>query len=522
MGAMARRVRRQLVAAVLLLFVALAAQGGVIASYSFDDDDLATGPDTFAVFEGAKGEVRLATDVRHSGSRSVLLADAAHDHDFPEVQGYFDKVEGGTLRFRFALLVATPQATLNIALAGPQHFSLEKDGIAFWLKTHDGWLCHVSDGIPKKLFRVQPFTWYLVDARLDIDAGTIDLRIEGEGGGKPLVDLTAQPNATNSPGSALWMYSFAGDVLEDLTAPRFYIDDVALATSGSRALPPFAAPGRRQLFIDRWRDAQKSAATHKGCPPVIGFDDVGTSATDLAAARTRIAQLNVLCAQIDSGNAAAALHALDAAAVQAPRAPAYRLASIIALTRLGRWPEAELRWAALGPVLRDDLRYGSMAALLGAHRNEWADAESWLQSPAESLAGDFRDDAVRRLWSGTTDEAIRALHASEPSAWRAQVERKLIAEEYYFVLLWRGDFVRAARYAERVAARLETLKVDASAWRERAGDALLLDNQLDAARHTYEALDSWSATEKLADIAYLRNDAEGERRLREKLYGSLR
>ena len=63
------------------------------------------------------------------------------------------------------MLIANPDQTLNIALAGPSHFTMEKDGIAFWLKTTDGVLFHVSDSIPKRLFRVEPFAWYLVDVR---------------------------------------------------------------------------------------------------------------------------------------------------------------------------------------------------------------------------------------------------------------------------------------------------------------------------------------------------------------------
>lgn len=203
----------------------------------------------------------------------------------------------------------------------------------------------------------------------------------------------------------------------------------------------------------------------------------------MVAARARIAELNALCARINAGDAAGALRALDAG----PRATSFQLAAIIALTRLDRWNEAEARWRDLAPLLGRDIRYGMMAALLGSHRQNWDEAEAWLRAPAESL-----QDVERER------------------------ERKLIADEYFFVLLWRGENERASRFAQRVAEKLNSAE-----WRERAGDALLLANQPNEARKFYESCDSWSATEKLADIAYLQNEGLKERALREKLYGRL-
>jgi hypothetical protein len=179
------------------------------------------------VFEHGQGRVDLACDIRHEGRESVRLTDVSGDGDFPEVQGSFPKVESGTLRFRFALLVATPLERFNIALAGPQHFTMEKDGIAFWLKSEEGFLCHVSDGMPKKLFAIEPFVWYSIEAMLDIDAGTYDLRITKDHA--PLIDLKQQPNATQSPHSAVWLFSFAGSVAEDDSNVCYYVDDITLS-----------------------------------------------------------------------------------------------------------------------------------------------------------------------------------------------------------------------------------------------------------------------------------------------------
>ena len=57
--------------------------------YSFDDDLLDTGPDTFAVFQFGQGSVTLSTMYRFSGYRSVEIRDVPGDKSFPELQGYF-------------------------------------------------------------------------------------------------------------------------------------------------------------------------------------------------------------------------------------------------------------------------------------------------------------------------------------------------------------------------------------------------------------------------------------------------
>ena len=64
MGAMARRVQIQFVILTLLLAPRFTAQlnpSNVLVSYSFDDGDLASGPDTFSVFAHAKGTVTLSS-----------------------------------------------------------------------------------------------------------------------------------------------------------------------------------------------------------------------------------------------------------------------------------------------------------------------------------------------------------------------------------------------------------------------------------------------------------------------------
>ena len=128
---MARRLRVKPVAGWLLALLLLAppavASAGALVRYSFDDGDVETGPDTFRVFERAKGSVGLDFTYRTSGHSAVRVRDVAGDGDFPELQGYFPLRDSGELQIHFALLVAEPRESLNIGLAGPRGFHLGRD-----------------------------------------------------------------------------------------------------------------------------------------------------------------------------------------------------------------------------------------------------------------------------------------------------------------------------------------------------------------------------------------------------------
>src|SRR5258706_331098 len=141
------------IATLLLGAIALAQTGGanITVSYSFDDDNNATGPDTFRVFNFAKGTVNLTTAYRYGGYRSLELKDVEKDKAFAELQGYFPIRKKGKLFAHFAMMTATPAEKFNIALAGPQWFTVQKDGIAFWLSADHGILTQHSNKIVQKL-----------------------------------------------------------------------------------------------------------------------------------------------------------------------------------------------------------------------------------------------------------------------------------------------------------------------------------------------------------------------------------
>src|SRR5215207_4221410 len=94
MAAVARTIQIGPLTSVFLLLAASAwaqpqAASTPLVHYSFDDDLVESGPDTFSVFQFGKGSVTLNSVQRFSGYRSVELRDVPGDHTFPELQGYF-------------------------------------------------------------------------------------------------------------------------------------------------------------------------------------------------------------------------------------------------------------------------------------------------------------------------------------------------------------------------------------------------------------------------------------------------
>ena len=118
MAEMARRVSIALVALASVLLHAQHARAqspSILARSSSDDSSVDTGPDTFAIFQNAKGSVRLSWSDHFSGYRSIEIRDVSGDRDFPELQGYFPLRSHGTIYLHFALMIANPAEELAIS-----------------------------------------------------------------------------------------------------------------------------------------------------------------------------------------------------------------------------------------------------------------------------------------------------------------------------------------------------------------------------------------------------------------------
>jgi tetratricopeptide (TPR) repeat protein len=564
MAAALRRRRALTVLILAALLVAAASPEHVLVRYSFDDD-VETGPDTFAVFERSKGSVKLSSAYRFSGYRSVELRDVVGDHDFPELQGYFPARRNGRLFAHFALLTTDAGDVLNVALAGPKWFTLAKDGIGFWLKSEGGFLWQVSDSMPQKLSPLRAFVWYVVDVAYDIDRGRYDLAIHEEGKPEPVVSLEDQPNAANQPHSAVDEFSFVTDPFEDRSSLTYYVDDVVIGTDRAVNQLPFVAPGRRKLFVDAWLDNQRRARARPACLPVSSIGDVGAGAEDVAlmkmddslglltsslrSGRTpgpeKIAALDdpesrLLaalaswqdgCAALGKGRAARALARFDEALASVPEGKIYRLSRVLALAALGRWHEVDRELSVAYADWEGDVRFAITQGMVGLARPDLDSAASWLHEPAERAAAELGegipDDLVRRLWSGAIDrDLIPELQQRAPGKWEPVFHQALLCEEYFFVLLWRSDYEEARRFATEMTRRLAFLAAPQAQWLERAGDAAFLDHDPRGAREAYtraleEDANRASALLKLSDVAFALGDLDGERVYRERIYGSL-
>ncbi len=536
---MARRVpRAALIACAIAAVSTLAAwpaagaegaRSPVLVSYSFDDDEIATGPDTFRIYQQSKGSVRLTSALRYSGYRSVELREVAGDGAFPELQGYFSLRRSGKLFAHFSIMSADPAQTFNLALAGPRWFTLSKDGIAFWMLSRNGFLYHYSDSMPKRLVPMLAFVWYTVDVAYDIGAGHYDLVVRQEGVADPVVSLAAQINAPNAPGSGVDKFSFIGDTGEDTSSVVYYVDDVILSADRPVSQQAFVAPGRRKLFVDAWYDYQKLARSRPVCLPAIAPGDLGFDATALeeieksgelprlalvlqGQARQTAQGLDALspqsqllmrsslswregCAALEAGRALEALAHFERASSLAPGGRLQSLSAALALAALSRWKDADARIAAVESEMHGDPRLAAASAIVGVARGDLDRAEEIL---ASQEAGDPQSPFAPRL-----------------------------AEQSFFVLLWKSAWDRAEELARRMAESAEARGASAALWQERVGDAAFLGGDAGRALVWYEkslAGQPGSAllAVKLSDVHFKLGDLEKERRFREAVYGSLK
>jgi len=570
--ALARRVPREPVTRALLCLslaapAVAAGTGSVLASYSFEDA-VATGPDTFAIFQGARhvgtgrGRISLSSALHVSGYRSVEIKDVPGDGDFPELQGYFPVCSAGRLFFHFAFLTTDPKEELNIALAGPRFFQMEKDGIAFWLGTREGRLVHVSDSIPKKLFAVEAFVWYGVDVAYNIPDGSYALTIHREGQEAPLVELRDQANTTRRPGSAVDKFSFVGSPYEDTSNVVYYVDDVVIGTDASVTQLPFVAPGRRKLFVDLFAEYQRRLRERPRCLPLTGPDDVGLTSSDLAdlareglldrikklvagepadlgeAERMEqdrwrqvfgaVAQWNSGCQALDAGDARRALAHFEKASALSRGGRIFTLSAVLALAGMKRFAEADERLLMLADD-RDDPRYAVVSAYVGLARGDLDQAESWLRDPASRVLDREANPLLALFRKIVPTDVLNGLRRQLGAAFPGLLEETLVAEQYYYVQLWKGQYDGARDYALRMGERLRRAGLSANVWSERAGDAAFYRRDLSEARQLYEDAIRGEKDNgllmvlylKLADIAHLSGDLETERALREHYYGAL-
>jgi tetratricopeptide (TPR) repeat protein len=343
------------------------------------------------------------------------------------------------------------------------------------------------------------------------------------------VSLASQPNATAHPGSAVQVFSFIGDTGSDTSEVVYYVDDIVLSADRPVDLAPFVAPGRRKLFVDAWVDQKRMLASGPVCFPVADVAlDLGLDPSYLQGSAPSIARkvlegaldprgphppvkaLGELpaplaavvlwahgCEELRAKRADDARAAFGRAEALWPRGRIYPLSRALALARAKQTDEADRVLASLAGRYRDDLRPELAMALVGIARDDLDAALRILAPPADGLPAELTGDALR------------------------------LAEQYFFVLLWRGSFTDALRYATAVEAKAREAALPTTVWTEHVGDAAFLLGDPSAALGAYQSAlmsrDGKDARlyEKLADAYFRLGDLEQERAWREKVYGSL-
>jgi len=545
-----------------LLLLQASAHAGPLVRYSFDDNQLDTGPDTFRIFKYSKGTVNLSSRFPFSGYYSVEIRDAGNDGGFPELQGFFPMQDSGTLHVHFAFMTPEPGEPFNIALAGPKWFNLKKDGIGFWLKNKDGYFHHMSGSAWKRLNRITAFEWYLVDLSYHVGQGRYDLQIREAHADGPLVDIAGAKNAVDASDSKVYVFSFIGD-LPDKANAVIYVDDIDISSSLGIRRGELIAPGRRKLFIDYWRDLRKTARSDPQCVPSRTFADFGIGAHELSALRDQgllqdlqkllNAPLNTITERIDelafsTDLVAVALWRLGCGALSerepalalayfrqaeqaAPNGKIYGLSHTLALAALGRFEEVDTRLATAYGLWYGDTRFAAAEAMIGLARGDLWSSENVLYEPAQVFPEHLEAEPLIELWTGSPSaQLLQSLQESYPDDWRQYLRHRLITEQYYFVLLWQEAYNDAHDFAQRTAARLVANGQGAGVWHEFQGNAAFLMGDYNTALQHYETAMTENENDgrklrsvylKLSDLYFLLGDPGQERHYRERVYGSL-
>ena len=231
--------------------------------------------------------------------------------------------------------------------------------------------------------------------------------------------------------------------------------------------------------------------------------------------------------RLEKGEPGEALAHFEEALTKVPAGKIYELYAVLALVSLRRWQEVDIRLSRIGSIMQDDPRFGVVSAMVGLARNNLDDAERWLEKPAEEIPERFSSQSIREIWSGPiTPGLIKEIRNQYPDSWPELIEEPLIAEQYFFVLLWKDRFAEAEQYASRIVERFKKMQLLPSLWQERAGDAAFLAGNVSGALLWYDASvgggnQNSSVLLKLSDVYFRLGDQEQERIYRERIYGSL-
>lgn len=529
-----------------------------LVQYGFDET-LPSAKDGFLIFENTRGFVEPSSDEKFSGYKSLQIKEEPLDNGFVELQGLYGPVIAGDVLFHFAILIKNPEEELNIAIAGPEHFYMKKDGMFFWLKTLNGNLHHHADGIPKRIGKLEASTWYVVDAVLHIERGTYDLRIINSRTREVLALLKEQPNATHSPGSRISKLSFIGD-LEDRSTANYFVDDVELSILstpldldapqeikkprfrealvgeinplGDRNYVAQAIPSSpRKGYLEEYKELKQLLFERPVCLPATSLSDFGISQKDLqgvenpeeirgaiktddssipspeslkgVTAKT-IAEWRLGCVSLAAGDYQNANLRLHRAAELSPNLALTHSALVMTALALKDRAGAELELSLLYKLWATDAR---LPVLLGAVTRTFDGYEQAVES-LKGVAQQMSESQVRQQISTLVvgdDARFDELKATFKGRWKSELDDLYIGQSYYFSLLFADRPREAAEFARKLITRYQEIPRAQTTWKEREADALAFAGELAQAKESYRTLlnecpSCKTARAKLADL----------------------
>jgi hypothetical protein len=167
---------------------------------------------------------------------------------------------------------------------------------------------------------------------------------------------------------------------------------------------------------------------------------------------------------------------------------------------------------------------------VGIARGDLERADAWLRDPAARVLDRDANPLLGLFRSrGVSLDVLEKLKEQMGDEFAARLEETLVAEQYYYVQLWKGRHDLARDYALRMADRLRRAGIVGGLWVQRAGDASFYRGDLAEARESFTKSIAGEQDNgvlmavylKLADLAFLAGDLETERSLREHYYGAL-
>jgi len=223
------------------------------------------------------------------------------------------------------------------------------------------------------------------------------------------------------------------------------------------------------------------------------------------------------------------LERFESASRLAPGGKIYELHAILSLAALNEWQQVDTRLPGIYAAWIDDIRFPAALAMIGVARKNLAQAEEWLHLPAEEVPDVLGQQLLDRLRRGQIDAALLAdLHSRFPDNWQDYVRDKLLADQYFYVLLWQKQTAAASQFAGRMVGRYRMLGIEPSSWLEKIADAAFMDADFNEALRRYtEVLGAEQdhaeprILQKLSDVYFRLGDLDKERLYRERVYGRL-